>query len=206
MARVVDSEQRRAAVSAGVWRVMAEDGIEALSLRAVARAANCTTSMVLHYFADRRDLMLHARRLMHERMLARVAAAGSSSADPASVLRDVLAQSLPLDARRRDEARVWVGFLAAAMHDERLAEEHRRHNRAWQRRIAALVRAVRPAMPAARAAHAARRLVALTDGLATLASVAPDDWSPRRQRALLASAITDAITDVVTDASTDGVR
>jgi TetR/AcrR family transcriptional repressor of bet genes len=191
VSRIVDSEQRRALVSAAVLQVLAERGLEGLSLRTVAGAAGCTTGMVLHYFTDRRELLLHARRLMHERMLGRVLAAQSSAPTPIAALREVLCQSLPLDAGRLAEARIWLGFLAAAMHDEQLAGEHAEHNRAWQDRLAAMVSAARPDLTPARARRKAQDLVALTDGMATLATVDPTSFSARRQRDLLDDALTD---------------
>jgi AcrR family transcriptional regulator len=189
VSRTVDGEQRRALVSAGVWQVMAEHGLEGLTLRAVAAAAGCTTGMVLHYFTDRRELLLHARRLMHDRMLARVTAVESTAATPVARLREVLGQSLPLDADRLAEARIWLGFLAAAMHDEPLATEHAMRNRAWQQRISALVATVRPDLTPARALRKAQSLVALTDGMATLAIVDPTSFAARRQRDLLDDAL-----------------
>lgn len=193
MSRVVDSEQRRAMVSMGVWQVMAEHGLEGLSLRAVANAAGCTTGMVLHYFNDRRELLLHARMLMHDRMLARVTAIEAAATTPIEVLHNVLGQSLPLDEDRLAEARIWLGFLAAAMHDDQLAKEHATRNRAWQDRIASLIRAARPDLTIARARRVAQGLVALTDGMATLAIVDPTTFSGRRQRQLLDDALVNLV-------------
>ena len=49
------------ALPRAVWAVLAHQGLEKLTVRAVAAAARCTTGLVMHRFPNRRALLLHAR-------------------------------------------------------------------------------------------------------------------------------------------------
>ncbi|MGB3327519.1 MAG: TetR family transcriptional regulator C-terminal domain-containing protein, partial [Thermomicrobiales bacterium] len=176
MPRQVDRAAQGDRLSAAVWDVLAEQGIERLTLRSVATAAGCTTGLVLHRFANRQALLLHARMVLHERVRQRVEALERDAATPADALRDVLSQAMAMDAPMQAENRVWVGFLGAALGDDALLQAHRQANGAWQERIARLVLAITPERPPAEAVRVARSLIALTSGAATLAVADPDRY------------------------------
>src|SRR5205085_11411595 len=137
-------------LSRAVGDVLAGQGLERLTIRAVAAAAGCTTGLVMHRFPNRRSLLRHARQLLHETTKARVAALEAAAATPREALRAVLHQGLALDARRTAESAVWLGFLAAAFADEELIAVHRRNSRAWRTRVERLVAAAAPGWAPAR--------------------------------------------------------
>ena len=176
-------------LAAAVWDVLAGDGLQGLTLRAVAARAGCTTGLVLHAFGDKRALLLHARDLLHERTAARADALEATGAPPAQVLRSLLHQAASLDDAEREEARVWVGFLAAALADPDLAERHVRNSRRFLDRVARLLVACRPGADEAACRQAATGLVALVEGLNTLAAADPDTYSPSTQRAAIDAAL-----------------
>jgi TetR/AcrR family transcriptional repressor of bet genes len=178
-----DVEEQRERLSAAVWSVLAQEGLSGLTLRAVAARAGCTTGLVLHAFRDKRALLRHARELLHERTGRRADAAQESAGDPVEALRAVALQALSLTAEKREEARVWVGFLAAAASDEELRELHVGHNRAFVQRVEGLLAAARPDLSRAGRAHRATELVALVEGFNALAAADPATYSPHRQRA-----------------------
>ncbi|MBB2902668.1 AcrR family transcriptional regulator [Kineococcus radiotolerans] len=178
-----DVEEQRARLSAAVWSVLARDGLSGLTLRAVAARAGCTTGLVLHAFRDKRALLRHARELLHERTGRRADAAQEAAGEPLDALRAVALQALSLTAEGREEARVWVGFLAAAVSDEELRELHVQHDRAFVQRVEQLLAAARPDLPRAARTHHAVGLVALVEGFNTLAAADPQTYSPHRQRA-----------------------
>ncbi len=178
-------------ISSAVWQVMARDGVAGLSLRRVAAVAGCTTGLLTHRFSHRRAMMLDARETLFKRMAARVAALGEDLSAHER-LEEALSQSLTLDEERRDEARVWVGFLAETISDEELRSLHTRRNREWLTRVTALVAAVRAenddrlaADPDGTDRDAAIALVALTDGLAALAVGDPTLYDGPTQRRIL---------------------
>lgn len=183
MPRTRDLDAQQAELSAAVWSVLAERGPVGLTLRAVAEHAGCTTGLVLHAFRDKRSLLLHARDLLHERTRARMDAAEAAHDDPHDVLRAVVLDALPLDAERRANARVWLGFLAAALDDPELAARHARHNAAFRDRLAGLLERARPRVdPAARSTRVLA-LAAAVEGISVLASADPASWPDTAQRA-----------------------
>jgi TetR/AcrR family transcriptional regulator, transcriptional repressor of bet genes len=173
------------ALSRAVWDVLARDGLERLTIRAVAAAAGCTTGLVMHRFADRRALLRHARRLLHEVTGARVAALEAAAGSPRAALRAVLHQGLALDDQRAAESRVWLGFLAAAFADGDLIAMHRANNRGWRSRIERLVAAAAPDWPARRVGPAALALLSMVEGVAALAAADPQEYPPAEQEAML---------------------
>ncbi|MDM4722645.1 TetR/AcrR family transcriptional regulator [Micromonospora sp. WMMA1363] len=189
MGRRRDLAGQQEQLSAATWSVLAEHGLAGLTLRAVAERAGCTTGMLLHTFVDKRALLAHARELLHQRTGERADAAASASADPIEALRAVLLQAASITEEKREEARVWIGFLAAALADPVLAELHRRYNRSFVDRIGRLVAAACPDRAPAACAATATTLVALVEGLNTLAAVDPGTYSDEAQQSAVDAAL-----------------
>ncbi|PMR60505.1 TetR family transcriptional regulator [Verrucosispora sp. ts21] len=189
MARRRDLADQQQRLSAATWSVLAERGLPGLTLRAVAERAGCTTGMVLHTFADKQALLVHARELLHRRTGQRADAAQAAAETPRAALRAVLWQAASPTEEKREEARVWVGFLAAALADPVLADLHRSYNRRFVDRVAALVAAVRPDRPPADCRATATSLVALVEGLNALAAVDPATYSDQAQRNAIDTAL-----------------
>lgn len=190
MARTADRTAQERLLSRAVWDVLAHQGLERLTIRAVAAAAGCTTGLVMHRFPNRRALLLHARRLLHERTRARVEALEAAAPGPREALHAVLRQGLSLDDELRTESTVWVGFLAAAVGDEELIAQHRANNHSWRQRITRLVAAAAPDWPAERAAAVAAALIALVEGAAALGSGDPAGYPPATQERMLDDTLT----------------
>jgi TetR/AcrR family transcriptional repressor of bet genes len=190
MPRSIDKTRQEDRISQAVWDVLATQGIERLTLRAVATAAGCTTGLVLHRFVNRRALLRHARTLLHERVRERVDLLERESSTPEEALHAVLSQAMALDEQTASENRIWVGFLGAAFGDDELIAEHRRNNRVWQERITRLVKAVDPALRLDEALLTARSLIALTEGAATLAIADPESYNASTQQGMLDRTLT----------------
>ncbi|MEV6598620.1 TetR/AcrR family transcriptional regulator [Actinoplanes sp. NPDC051346] len=189
MSRTADVSAQEARLSQAVWDVLAHEGLQRLTIRAVAAAAGCTTGLVMHRFPNRRALLRHARELLHQRTLARVEAIEAEAATPRAALRAVLHQGLATDDEAIAESTVWMGFLAAAVGDEELLALHRANNRAWRKRITRLVRASAPDWSVGRAATATFALISMVEGAATLASADPDTYSTAAQTVMLDAAL-----------------
>ena len=189
MSRSADRSAQGAALSRAVWTVLAEQGLERLTVRAVAAAAGCTTGLVMHRFPNRRALLLHARQLLHDTTRARVRALEDAAGSPRAALRAVLRQGLATDARTRQEAIVWMGFLAAAVADDELIAEHRRNNRSWRARVERLAAAAAPDWTAERVATVALALIAMTEGLAAFAAADPAAFPAAEQDRVLDTAL-----------------
>ncbi|MET7420870.1 TetR/AcrR family transcriptional regulator [Dactylosporangium sp. NPDC005555] len=169
-------------LSAAVWDVLARQGLERLTIRAVAAAAGCTTGLVMHRFPNRRALLRHARQLLHETTRARVEALEAAAPAPRAALRAVLHQGLALDPQTVAESTVWLGFLAAAVADEELTAVHRVNSRAWRARVGRLVEAAGPVGDPATVTVA---LIAMVEGAAAFAAADPESFAPPVQEAML---------------------
>ncbi|MEV6298205.1 TetR/AcrR family transcriptional regulator [Actinoplanes sp. NPDC051861] len=189
MSRLADRSAQGEVLSRAVWDVLAEQGLERLTVRAVAAAAGCTTGLVMHRFPNRQALLLHARQLLHEVTRARVEELEASAMTPGAALRAVLRQGLATDPQTRQEAVVWMGFLAAAVSDEDLITEHRRNNRVWRERVERLTAAAAPEWEPRHVATVALGLIAMAEGIAALAAADPDAFPAEEQEAALDAAL-----------------
>jgi TetR/AcrR family transcriptional repressor of bet genes len=188
MPKVVDHEERRAELRDAVWRLASRDGLEAVTVRAVADEAGCSTGALVHYFAGKEDLLLFAFRTVADRVMRRVAAAEELTADPMELARAMLVEGLPLDRERQAEVRLWFAFLGLALTRPALARDQRLTYRAWRERVAERLAAAKEqgilradVDPQTQAAA----LVGLVDGLAVQATFEPRALGTERQLELV---------------------
>jgi AcrR family transcriptional regulator len=185
MTRTADRTEQAERISQAVWRIMAEAGPQGLTLRAVAAAAGCTTGLVLHRFPDKRALLLHARDLLHERTGRQMDEREAQGGAPAEVLRAILRYAASVDPVKRQEARVWLGYLTASLADPDLADRHVTANRALLARIGRLVATARPDWDERSRTEVATALVALVEGVNTLAAADTRTYPAKTQEALI---------------------
>jgi AcrR family transcriptional regulator len=188
MPKVVDHEERRAELREAVWRLASRDGLEAVTVRAVADEAGCSTGALVHYFADKEDLLLFAFRTIADRVMRRAASAEESTTDPVELARAMLVEGLPLDRERQAEARVWFAFLGLALTRPALARDQRLTYRAWRRRVAERLAAAQEQgllRPDVDPETEAAALVGLVDGLAVQATFEPRALGAARQLELV---------------------
>jgi AcrR family transcriptional regulator len=189
VSRSADRPAQGEALSRAVWDVLAQQGLERLTVRAVAAAAGCTTGLVMHRFPNRRALLLHARQLLHDTTRRRVEALEASAASPRAALRAVLYQSMATDPETINESVVWMGFLAAAVADDELIGMHRRNNRVWRQRIERMVAAAAGDWPAERVGAVALALIAMAEGVAAFAAADPAAYPAEQQERMLDAAL-----------------
>jgi AcrR family transcriptional regulator len=118
--RQVDRLERRRALADAVFAVVAERGLEAVSLREVAARAGVSMGAVQHYFASKDEMLRFALDHLHARVLSRLQAEVGRLSDPGrrELIEAGLAVMLPLTEEGRQEAAVNVGFVSKAMTDE----------------------------------------------------------------------------------------
>ncbi|RJO74122.1 TetR family transcriptional regulator [Nocardia panacis] len=180
MPRIVDHEQRRRAISAAACRVIAASGVANTTVRDIAAEAGCTTGMVVHYFAGKREVLRAALAAASSTVAERVAAGISQTTD----LYALLGHFLPLDRTRTEEWRVWIAFRDSALQDEELARDHRERYRAWHEGVRlVLITAGHRAGPALD--EVAEALMVVIDGIGIQAVFDPERFTPERQLALL---------------------
>ena len=182
MPKVVDVHERRAELTDAAARLIALAGIEAATLRDVAREAGMTTGALTHYFADKRELLLHTFQasLQHRRSTR----ADRERLDPLGSLMASLEGALPLDHDRKRHWMVTVAFCSQAAGDAEMATVQREAYREFRHHIADLARLAGLASGRA-ATRTAEHLIAVADGTAIQALFDPASWPPHRQLSAL---------------------
>ncbi len=132
MPRNVDHEQRRSEVTSIAAELVARGGRGALTVRGVAEAAGCSTTVVSHYFDDMSHLLHETYALSVRRSARRLDAV--IARDPTDIVGLVEAV-LPLDAQRTDDWRIWLAFWGDALASSAFAREQRQRARTATRRF-----------------------------------------------------------------------
>ena len=178
MARSIDLEERRRTVSAAAARVLAQDGLGALSVRNVAAAAGLPPSTVRYVFPTQASMREHTITAVFARTRARIDALPADLPPRERVHRLVL-ELLPLDEERVIELDVYLALGNAALTDAELRPALDRvvdEMREWSEGILQLL-----GVPEDDREYEARRLHALIDGLAMqIVRLAPGesgDWA-----------------------------
>ena len=184
MPKLIDHDLRRRELVEASWQVIADEGLEGVTMRKVAAAAGCTTGRITHYFENREELVLAALRAVYDAAGERMAAAASSDLPPADKLLRHLEETLPLDGARLREWKVWIAFWSAAASNPELAAENDRRHRAWRKALAPLVSAH---APNADAEYEADILSGIVDGLGLQAAVNSTPANRARVRDALAA-------------------
>jgi len=179
MPKIVDADQRRAELAEAAARVIARAGVDAASMREIAAEAGWTTGTLVHYFANKHELLDFTLRASIERRSARRSERADLS--PAEALRSTLASALPTDDDTRLHWIVTVALAGAAASDDMLAATQRDAYRDFRGYLVDLLAMIDPALDADRARIEAERLIGLVDGIALQALFDPASWPPDRQ-------------------------
>jgi AcrR family transcriptional regulator len=187
MPKIVDHDQRRREILEATWRVIARQGIEAATIREIAREAGYSNGVLSHYFANKDDILASAHRLAFQRVYERFAAAEDGSLSGIAALRRALYEALPLDDERRVEAVLDVSFWSQAMVNESLNAIRRDsilHGRHWW--IGMLATAKRQGEITTNVDDEVMcdEIQALIDGISVQAVLYPNDMTPERQQVL----------------------
>jgi AcrR family transcriptional regulator len=186
--RVVDGDARRRDIAAAVTRVLGRDGVEAVTMRNVAAELGSTTGLLTHWVPSRDALIHLALTETANEQTAR--AIGVLTRRPTDLV-GAMEQFMPVDARRRAEMKVWLGFWAFAISNETLRAEQRDRYRDFRTQLGQHLRGL--GVPSARAAAAVELLMAAVDGVAVAAVFDPEHWTPARQRRHLRAVVTQTV-------------
>jgi len=182
----VDRHVQREHVTSLAARLVAQEGVAALTFRRVAGAAGSSTAIVSTYFTDKRDLLLSTFRAAASRTTVRFEAA----IDAGGSLQDCLEAWLPLDEDRLTDWRVILAFWGVAVTDPELAAVQDGHVSRARARVERLLRAGRGDGAGSRRSppeleRLAQQVLALTLGIALQAVFEPAASASLPQRALL---------------------
>jgi TetR/AcrR family transcriptional repressor of bet genes len=185
----VDRDGQRQHVTSLAGRLVAQEGVAALTFRRVAEAAGSSTAIVSTYFTDKRDLLLSTFRAAASRTTVRFEAAINAGGS----LQDCLEAWLPLDADRLTDWRVILAFWGVAVTDPELAAVQDGHVSRARARVEKLLRAERgdgaDSRPPPDLERLAQQILALMLGIALQAVFEPAGSASLPQRALLAGGL-----------------
>jgi TetR/AcrR family transcriptional repressor of bet genes len=185
-----DHEQRRREVARTAAELVATDGLGAATHRGIAQACGCSTTVVSHYFTDKRDLIKAIYTEVGDRVTSRLDAAG----DSADFLVPVLEALLPLDEDRTRDWRLLFTFLGLAATDAELSAEQRDRATTARHRIEQAVVAEQRAgrlRADTDAEQAGRLLLAVVLGIGMQALFDPTEWPADHIRHTLHDALAD---------------
>jgi AcrR family transcriptional regulator len=177
---LVDHEQQRRKVIFAAASLIASGGVEAATVRAIAKIAGYSTTIVSHYFTDKRALLLLTWRYTADRA-ARIRS--DYAGDASRHVRDFCVALLPTTADLQTIWRTWFAFWNIALNDAEFAAEQHVQVLAARRAITDVF-ARDPGFssrsPEWRDTEAAEMLT-LIMGVALQAILNPDDWPEERQ-------------------------
>ncbi|MBV7246428.1 TetR/AcrR family transcriptional regulator [Streptomyces sp. MW-W600-10] len=181
MPRVADHDARHGQISDAVQRLIVRDGLTAVTVARTAAEAGMSVGLVQHYFTAKDEMLLATFTRVNERFTARVDASvnrgeaeGRTIAD---MLRQALAELIPLDDGRRAELLVRLAFSGQAAHNARLATVQRETLAGVRARVARAIDNGAECGEVAEgvdAAEQALRIVAFAEGLALHTHIDPD--------------------------------
>lgn len=187
MSKIVDHAGRREEIVEAARRIILREGIEAATIRAIAREAGYSNGVLTHYFADKDDIMLSALRSSHRRVADRLRG-GPAGRGGMAALRELLMDTLPLDDERAGESGLEIGFWSRSL----TSPATLRAQRAWAEELRRLVRGLLGAAAEAgeirtseELGDVTERLLALVDGLSVHRLLYPDRLGADRLERLL---------------------
>jgi AcrR family transcriptional regulator len=181
----VDADGRRHRLVLAAAQIIAEEGIGALTNGRIAERLSASTTVITHYFRNKRELILHTYQTMASRSRARVEQAIADHADPLAACLHAL---LPLDDETRVEWKVWLAYQGMSVGDRELTDIWASRAASAIDRIARLITADVTAgrMPQTVDADSeAGRLFALVQGMSFQSIVDPAHWQPAHLRRIV---------------------
>ena len=183
-----DANRRDIAIAA--CDLVADEGLDGVSMRRIARSLGSTTGYISHYYVDKEDLLEAALRTALDEIT------GSSRPRSTNLdeWMDRAVDTLPRGGQSQRFWRVLTAFQAASLNSPRLAEVLRVYVTEQELALAPHLTAVvggEPTTP--QVAALARSLFALVSGLGTTSTITPDSFTVEQQRAVVRSAVSGRI-------------
>ncbi len=126
-ARRREPEDRRDQLIQAAMEVLGESGIDNFTLAEVARRAQVSAALIVHYFGDKDRLLEAAFRLLVERVTTLPMQALAASRDPETRLRAFVRAHLGPTEQTAEACRGWLAFWGQALYRPELARLQRVH-------------------------------------------------------------------------------
>lgn len=187
MPKIVDREARKVELAQAVWTVVARDGVEGASVRAVAAEAGWTRGVIAHYFKDHDDLLLFAYRLALQRESGFIPTP-EEQPDPVERLVRTLLRTLPVDEASTLDFKIWLSFLGRIADHAELAQVILREHHGVFAMIRDLVADCHTAGlldPPDGVQEASEAVRIFVDGLGVATALDPETYTRERMEAMI---------------------
>ena len=151
---------RRREIAQAVWAVIAERGIEGVTLRSVAAEAGVSVGRIQHYYASREELVRDSCRELLKAATQRFEAVDDTT--PVEKLRRLVLGRIPTTPEFAIGTSIWLAYEAKSVDDPVIAELVQRGHAGGVQEAAALL----SECGVADASAVALRLMATAEGLA----------------------------------------
>jgi AcrR family transcriptional regulator len=138
MPKIVDHEDQRTKFAEAAIRLIARDGLEGMTMRAVSAEAGLSYGSLFHYFDSKDDLLMQAVRHLINEQTRRVNEY-SSRYRGLKALQHLLFDDALVSDDDRDDAVVWLAFLYKTVLQQRFADMHSELIDGWLHRIRQLL-------------------------------------------------------------------
>jgi AcrR family transcriptional regulator len=184
MPKIANHAERRKEVCEAVWEVIARDGLEATTLRAIALELGMTTGVLMHYFRDRDDLIEFAIEEVMNRLEASVdqQVAGKSGLPR---LEALILAGLPISAKAQRGWKIWLAITGASVGRVSLLAQHQRRYAMLRQRVAKEIKSLKQNGVIAHDINVtaeADASIELTDGIGVGWFIDPERYTQGKQR------------------------
>lgn len=138
MPKIVDHDAQRVTFAKAAMSLIARQGLEGVTMRAVAAEAGLSYGSLFHYFASKDELLMHAVQHLMSLQTQRVNDYASRY-DGLTALEHLLCDDAIINDSSRDSWLVWLTFLYKAALQESYAEMHADLIAGWLARIEGLL-------------------------------------------------------------------
>jgi len=138
MPKIVDHDVQREKFARAVIRLVAREGLEGMTMRAVAAEAGLSYGSLFHYFNSKDELLMHAIRFSTSEQTRRVNEF-SVRFKGLKALEQLMRDDALVDDETREDSLAWLAFLYKAALKEPFAEMHAELIAGWIERIRGLL-------------------------------------------------------------------
>lgn len=186
MPKLVDHDERRRAIVAAAWRVIATRGIDGTNMRDLAREAGYANGALSHYFSGKDEILRAAYDHVFTATNDRVARAVGDDTGLVA-LRKFCQEVMPLTSETLLEARIAVSLWQRGLNDEHMAQTNQRALAEWRLAIADYLRQARDegTVVDLDVAVAAEALMTTLVGMQVTGALDPDAATPASMIAVL---------------------
>lgn len=181
-----NTDTNRREIASAACALVAEGGLDSVSMRRIAKHLGATTGYISHYYADKEDLLEAALR----EALSELTSGAAPLSTNLEEWIDNAVRTLPHNVDTQRFWRILTAFQSASLNNPRLAEVLRIY---VVKQISALTdhltEKVGADTPTEEVTALARSLFALVSGLGTTTTITPDAFTPEQLRTIIHSSV-----------------